>query len=50
MCHKIEKGLVEMKVGDTTHFLCYDCMTKFAIDVMDFARFNLGEELGKRGV
>lgn len=44
MCHKIEVGLVEMKVGKTIHHLCYHCMTVFAFDVIEYASHNLTKE------
>lgn len=49
MCHKIEVGLTEMKVGKTTHHLCYDCITKFAFDVIEFAANNLNKEFESKG-
>lgn len=44
MCHKIEVGLVEMRVAKTNHYLCYNCMTKFAFDMFEYAALNLREE------
>lgn len=41
MCHKIEVGLTEMRVGSTKHYLCYPCMANFATDVLEFANNNL---------
>lgn len=49
MCKKIEIGLIEMKVGDTVHHLCYDCITIFAFDVIEFASLNLTKEFDKKG-
>lgn len=36
MCGEIQFGLIEMKVGDTKHYLCYPCMAKFTTDVLEF--------------
>lgn len=49
MCHQIEKGLTEMKIGNTKHYLCYDCMAKLAFDVIEFASMNLKKEFKKEG-
>ena len=49
MCHKIEKGLTQMRVGNTTHYLCYECMTVFAFDVVEFAAHNLRNEFESKG-
>lgn len=49
MCGKIEKGLVEMRVGKTKHYLCYDCMAVFAFDVVEYATHNLRSEFETKG-
>lgn len=49
MCRKIEVGLVEMKVGQTTHHLCYNCMTEFSFDVAEYAAHNLRNEFESKG-
>jgi hypothetical protein len=49
MCRQIEKGLTEMEVGKTKHYLCYECMAKFAFDVIEFASMNLTKEFEKEG-
>ena len=49
MCCKIEKALTEMRIGKTTHHLCYNCMTVFAFDVMEFAAHNLSKEFEAEG-
>ena len=41
MCRKIEVGLVELKIGDSKHYLCYPCMATFATDVKMYADGNL---------
>ena len=48
-CGKIEVGLTEMRVGKTNHYLCYDCMTVFAFDVVEFAAHNLRNEFEAKG-
>lgn len=50
MCSKIEVGLTEMRVGKTNHYLCYDCITIFAFDVIEYASHNLRKELEKAGL
>ena len=47
MCRNIEKGLVEMSIGETKHHLCYDCMFKFGLDVVQFTQMNFSDELDK---
>lgn len=49
MCHKIETGLTEMRIGKTTHHLCYKCITIFAFDVVEFASHNLNNEFESEG-
>lgn len=49
MCGKHEVGLVTMTVGKTKHHLCYDCMTKFALDIADYAIMNLSNEISEYG-
>ena len=49
MCHKIETGLVEMRVGKQPHYLCYDCMAVFAFDVIEYAAHNLRKEFEAKG-
>lgn len=49
MCGKIEVGLTEMRVGKTKHYLCYDCMTVFAFDVVEYAAYNLRSEFEEKG-
>lgn len=49
MCHKIEIGLTEMTVGNTKHHLCYDCITKLAFDMVEFASMNLRNEFKEKG-
>lgn len=49
MCHKIETGLVEMRVDKTNHYLCYNCMTSFTLDIIDYASHNLREEFKTKG-
>ena len=49
MCGKIEVGLTEMRVGKTKHHLCYNCITVFAFDVIEFASHNLNKEFEEKG-
>ena len=49
MCRKIEVGLVEMVVGKTKHHLCYNCITVFAFDVVEYAAHNLRTEFEEKG-
>ena len=50
LCHKIEKALCTMTVGDTKHHICYDCMPHFVLDLVEFAEHNLREEMSNLGV
>lgn len=49
MCGKIEIGLTEMRVGKTKHHLCYNCITVFAFDIMEYAACNLKTEFEEKG-
>lgn len=49
MCCKIEKALTEMRIGKTIHHLCYNCITVFSFDVMEFAAHNLSKEFEAEG-
>ena len=50
MCHKIETGLVEMRVAKHPHYLCYKCMAILAVDVIEFASHNLTREFESEGI
>ena len=49
MCHKIELGLTEMTLGNTKHYLCYDCLAKLTLDMVEFASMNLENEFKRLG-
>ena len=49
MCHNVEVGLAEMRVGNTHHYLCHNCMAIFAFDAVEYAAHNLREEFKRKG-
>lgn len=49
MCHKIEVGLTKMRIGKKKVHLCYNCITVFAFDVIEYASHNLRNEFEEKG-
>lgn len=49
MCHKIETGLTEMRIGKTNHYICYHCAANFIFDALEFAALNLRREFNNDG-
>lgn len=50
MCRNTGKSLCRINVGKIDHMICYDCMTKLIIDLVEFANMNLNDELNQMGV
>lgn len=50
MCRSIEKALCRVNVGKIDHMICYDCMAKLTIDLVEFASMNLNSELKQMNV
>lgn len=48
-CHKIDVGLVKISCGKMKNHFCYDCMTNFTLDLLDYAAHNLHNEFNQRG-
>ena len=49
MCGKHEVGLATLTIGKHHHHICYDCMTKLSLDIVDYAIFNLSKEISDYG-
>lgn len=44
ICGDIEKGLVELRIGRTNHYICYKCMHILAYDIRDFVLYNYNDD------
>ena len=49
MCGKHEVGLATLTIGKHHHHICYDCMTKLSLDIVEYAIFNLSKEISDCG-
>ena len=47
MCGHIEKALCRINVGRIDHMICYDCLAKLTVDLVEFASLNLNIESGQ---
>ena len=50
MCREVEKNLCRINVGKIDHMICYDCMAKLTVDLVEFASMNCVDELEQMGV
>lgn len=49
MCNEIEVGLTELTIGNIKHHICYNCMADLVVDIVNFARANLQDEIRNLG-